>query len=305
MIDVTLRDGGYVNGHTWTVEQAETVVRACAAAGVPYAEVGYLRPARRGVDGDRKPSASSPPDYLARVNEAAGGTGLVVMAHAADILPEDLAALPGFGVRLVRMPTQPGDVLDLEPYVDAAHDAGMAFSANLIRISELSRDEVVAAAEQAGKVNADVFYIADSNGSLFPDAVAGLMNAVRQVSLTALGMHAHDGLSMAFANTLAAVREGAEFVDASLCGMGKGGGNLASELIAGYLQRGGHARLRITPLVEAADALLAPWKGSSIGPRCEAVVSGLLDLNMEQLEVIRRQGAGEVFALFDIAPRQV
>jgi 4-hydroxy 2-oxovalerate aldolase len=58
LIDVTLRDGGKVNDHRWTPAQAIDVVRACLRAGVPQVEVGYWRPRRQRVDGDRAPAAS-------------------------------------------------------------------------------------------------------------------------------------------------------------------------------------------------------------------------------------------------------
>lgn len=308
LLDVTLRDGGYVNKHSWTAAQAERVVRACATARVPLTEVGYLRPARHAVDGDTAPSASCPPRYLEALGaEAANGrgkagTGLVVMAHAKDVTPRDLAGLARFGVRMVRMPTGPRGVADLAPYAEAVRAAGMAFAINLIRISELAEKEILLGAEAAARIPADVFYLADSNGSMFPDDVSGITAQVRRTITGDLGFHPHDGISLAFSNTLAAMRNEFRYIDASLCGMGKGGGNLALELIAAYLHSREIDDFSIFPLVEAATELLPPWKGSQILARCESIISGMLDLNLENLTSIRNDGTGSVFSVLREIP---
>jgi 4-hydroxy 2-oxovalerate aldolase len=300
VVDVTLRDGGYVNGHSWTTERAERVVRACAAGGVPYVEVGYFRPNRHGVDGAELPSASCPSGYLERLREAAGpGTGLVVMAHAKDVSPGALAGLARSGVRLVRMPTAPRTAKELTPYAEAAHDAGMAFSVNLIRVSELAEEEILRTAEAAQGISADVFYLADSNGSMFPDDVARIAGRVRDTVEGALGFHSHDGISMGFANSLMAMQHGFRYIDASLCGMGKGGGNLALELLTAYLNSRGHRAFSLVPLADAAAELPTPWQGDGTLARCESIVSGMLDLNLEHLASIRSEGPGRVLAMLD------
>ncbi|MGY3676814.1 hypothetical protein [Streptomyces sp. TE33382] len=313
LVDVTLRDGGYVNKHSWTTSQAQQVVRACAAAGVPFTEVGYLRPSRHSTDGETAPSASCPPRYLEALRRqtagdprtangpGTGGTGLVVMAHAKDVTPADLAELARLGVRMVRMPVTPHGVAELAPYAEAVRGAGMIFAANLIRISELTEKEVLLSAEAAQRIPADIFYLADSNGSMFPDDVSRLAERVREVVPGSLGFHPHDGISMGFANALVAMRNGFRYVDASLCGMGKGGGNLALELIAAYLHSRDVREFSITPLVDAAADLLAPWKGDQILARCESIVSGMLDLNLEDLRSIRREGSGRLFSILDDA----
>lgn len=305
LLDVTLRDGGYVNKHSWTTEQAERVVRSCTAAGVPFTEVGYLRPARHEVDGDTAPSASCPPRYLealqAEASPAPGaGTGLVVMAHAKDATPADLAALARFGVRLVRMPVPPHKVAELGPYAAAVRDAGMRFAVNLIRISELDEKEILTAAEAAQRISADIFYLADSNGSMFPDGVSRIAGQVRDTVSMTLGFHAHDGLSLGFANALAAMHNGFDYIDASLCGMGKGGGNLALELVAAHLHFRRLCDVSVTPLVDAAISLLTPWKGDQILSRCESIVSGILDLNIENLAELKSADSDStLFSMLD------
>ena len=94
---------------------------------------------------------------------------------------------------------------------------------------------------------------------------------------------------------------GCRHLDASLGGLGKGGGNLSLELIVGYLRTRGQTEFSMAPLVPAAAAVLAPWKGGVLA-RCESIASGLLDLNLDNLQVRQGTPAPDLFALVDALP---
>lgn len=283
LLDVTLRDGGYVNGHSWSRADAMTVVASCAAAQLSYSEVGYFRPARHEVDGPALPASCCPPDYLRALGEGNPGLTLVAMVHGRDVSLDDYRMLSELGIGMVRMPAQLGILPTLPRHVEAARNAGLRVTLNLIRVSELTTDEVVRAAKLAAECDVEAFYLADSNGGLFPDKVTELVRASMDAVGIPLGFHAHDGLSLAFINSLTAVKAGCTYLDASLAGMGKGGGNLSLELIVGYLISRRQAPLLMAPLVRAAETVLRPWK-DGVAARCDSIASGLLDLNIDSIQ---------------------
>ncbi|HZB33780.1 MAG TPA: hypothetical protein VE465_26710 [Streptosporangiaceae bacterium] len=300
LVDVTLRDGGYVNGHSWSGEQAAAIVSACVEAQIPYCEVGYFRPRRHDTDGAQLPTASCPPDYLRRLRADHSGVTLVAMAHAADVELTDYARLADAGVGLVRLPAAITVLPKLGPHVEAAHQAGMKVTINLIRVSELAPSDIVRATKFATSFEVDAYYLADSNGSLFPEDVDRLITSVRETTEIPLGFHAHDGLSLAFINSLTARKAGCEYLDASLNGMGKGGGNLSLELIAGYLRAREGAPFGMTPLSHAAAAVLRPWRGDDVMARCESIASSLLDINLDSIKAMRAaDNGGELVSLVD------
>jgi 4-hydroxy 2-oxovalerate aldolase len=296
VLDVTLRDGGYVNGHSWSTQQAAHVVEAAARAGVWGAEVGYFRPGRHAVDGDRLPSASCPPRYLARLHALAPPLAMVVMVHRAEVELSHYGTLAELGVEMVRLPTKTTEVDQARAHVDAIHDAGMTATVNLLRISEPCHEEIAAAADAAERAGPDVMYIADSNGSLFPESVDELVRLVRGHTDRPIGFHAHDGLSLAFINTLAAMEAGCTYVDASLGGMGKGGGNLKLELIGVYLRARLGAEIVVSPLAETAQEVLARF-GRDGG--CETIVSSLLNLNIDEIARVCAAGDSSLVGMLD------
>lgn len=298
LLDVTLRDGGYVNGHVWSRQQATAVVSACATAHIPFCEVGYYRPQRHDVDGADRPTYCSPDDLLRTLSQAAGAVTVSVMAHTRDVRPTDYRRLADAGVGMVRLPAQQAILPTLTPHVEAAREAGLMVAVNLIRVSELPAREVAAAARQAEQWQVNAFYLADSNGSLFPEEVDRLVRVAGVETSVPLGFHAHDGLSLAFINSLSAVRAGCRYLDASLGGMGKGGGNLALELIAGYLRARSQAPHVMAPLAHAAAEVLKPWRVGMLA-KCESIASGLLDLNIDAISDRRDQDRRELFTLVD------
>lgn len=301
LLDVTLRDGGYVNGHAWSRQQASAVVAACATAQIPYCEVGYFRPLRQHDDGAERPTACCPDDYLRLLHTSAPGLTIAVMAHARDVRLTDYPRLGQLGVGMVRMPALSSVLPSLAPHVEAAQAAGLRVAVNLIRVSELTQSEIASMARYVEAWRTDAFYLADSNGSLFPEQVAALVRVAAEETDVPLGFHAHDGLSLAFINSLTAVRAGCQYLDASLGGMGKGGGNLALELIVGYLRANSLAPHVMTPLARAAAEVLKPWRDGVLS-RCESMASGLLDLNVDAIRDNQDGHRSDLFSLVDAAP---
>jgi 4-hydroxy 2-oxovalerate aldolase len=301
LLDVTLRDGGYVNEHSWSRDDALAIVTSCAEAKIPYCEVGYFRPRRHEADGDRTPTACCPPAYLTDLHDRCPGIVTVVMAHARDVELTDYQRLAELGVGMVRTPAQMHLLPSLERNVDAAKAAGLQVTLNLIRVSEVAPRDVANAARLATRFGADAFYLADSNGSLFPSDVSERVAAAAGETDLPLGFHAHDGLSLAFINSLTALEAGCKYLDASLGGMGKGGGNLSLELIVGYLRARVQAPLSMVPLARAAAQVLEPWKGG-LKARNESIASGLLDLNLDSLQTLRDGDVKELVSLVDALP---
>jgi 4-hydroxy 2-oxovalerate aldolase len=289
LLDVTLRDGGYVNGWKFSATDAAKIVCTAARGGIPYIEVGYYRPRLGNDTGVENPGPMwCPRDYLSAVAQVRGDSDLVVMVHLKDVETGDYVFLADHGITRVRFVAADANVRQLEAHINAAHGAGLACSVNLIRLSARPLDSVISLAREAESIGADWIYAADSNGSMFPGEVEKVFQELRASGIAIpLGFHAHDSLHLAFANSLAAARAGAELLDCSLGGMGKGGGNLVTELITAYFKFQQDEKFEITMLSDVACQTLGPWIGPDHCRRCENMLSALLDLNVDDLKAVR------------------
>lgn len=281
LVDVTLRDGGYLNDHSWTLQQARDIVRVVATTGVRYIEVGYLRPDAA----DNLPAAASPRDYLSALEPLRGQAELAVMIRAA-VSAEDIAMAADCGVGLVRFPVLADRLPAVTPLIDLAKQHGLQVGVNLIRVSQERIAALRVAARIAEEAGADVVYAADSNGSLLPDTVRTVISELGDATRLPVGFHAHDNMRLAFANSLAALDAHADYLDASFRGLGKGGGNLQLELVLGYLRSLGRSDLTPAALPEL-DALVGKEREVMGDTAFLSLVSGVLDLNYD--------AAGELF----------
>jgi 4-hydroxy 2-oxovalerate aldolase len=229
VLDVTLRDGGYLCDWRFPDVTVTTLVELLDRIGVPYIEVGYISD-----DASRPPVLRCCSDYLMRVKQACAQARIVAMLSTAGASAAQL-------VRSVHSRRDVVDVVrltcllpDVGPVLMAAElvrGAGIVCSINLISITAFEPEELLAAVRRIDEAGvADWLYLADSRGALLPQTAASLFGAVRREWPGVLGYHAHDNLRAAVTNSRLALEAGFDLVDASINGYGLGGGN--TELLA-------------------------------------------------------------------------
>jgi 4-hydroxy 2-oxovalerate aldolase len=106
-------------------------------------------------------------------------------------------------------------------------------------------------------------------------------------------------LSLAFVNSLIAISEGISILDASLGGIGKGGGNLGLEAITLYLNRRGEASFRFPPIMKASRDYLMPWLGEGWPKRLKESLSSIINLNQQTLITMNQQAGGNTWELVE------
>jgi 4-hydroxy 2-oxovalerate aldolase len=280
VLDVTLRDGGYVNDFHFSFEDSRSVVEALAGARIPWLEVGYFASPPELTAPVVQPSCRLD-DLRALYDLVAGRAGLVVMVRPGTVAPADIARLAEVGVTLIRiaLPRNGGKTKHaVQAEIECIQGCGMQVSLNVTRASEYGLSEILDFAEEMDSMRPDWLYIADSNGSLFPWQVEQLFLLLGERIQANLGFHAHDSLTLAFANSVAALEHGARAVDSSLGGMGKRG-NLITELLALYLNIHGGCCFDVECLVRATERVIVPWIGTECLTRVGHAMAGILNIN--------------------------
>ena len=143
---------------------------------------------------------------------------------------------------------------------------------------------------------ADAVYIVDSAGAMTTDEarhrIAGLKSAVR----CQVGLHAHNNLSLAVANSVAAIGEGADQIDGCTTGLGAGSGNCPTEILVAVCDRMGISS-GVDPMLvaKAADETVRPMKPDQGVIDRDGLMMGYAGVYGSFLLHIRR--AAERFAL--------
>lgn len=235
VIDVTLRDGGHRTGFGFDDEHVNVLLSHLDNARIDYVEVGY----RNGIlpfNSNIGAAGFCPNAYLAFCKSHLTHVKMAVMVYPQLVEEKDLTALHAHGVDLLRICMGKKDCQAACHVLDMAKHVGLNASINLTHTSLYQDKELDARLEEIAIFAPEIVYLADSNGSLTPLKIRKIYERYTARYPFAFGFHAHDNLGLAQINSLTAYDCGAQFIDCSLAGLGKGIGNLRAEFFIAYLQ---------------------------------------------------------------------
>jgi len=260
LTDSTLRDGSHALAHRFTVEQATAIAGALDAAGVPVIEVSH----GDGLGGSSFNYGFSATDERELIRAVAGAVKqakIAVLLLPGIGLAEDLREAQALGASVARIATHCTEADIAIQHLRMARDLGME-AVGFLMMAHMSEPglllEQARIMEDAG---AQTVYVVDSAGAMtVHDArarVAELRAGLR--AETQVGIHAHNNLSLAVANSLGALEEGVDQVDGCSRGLGAGAGNCATEILVAVSERLGYATgIDTLKVMDVAEAVVAP-----------------------------------------------
>ncbi|WJQ78936.1 4-hydroxy-2-oxovalerate aldolase [Brevibacillus brevis] len=256
--EVALRDGSHAINHQFTVEQVVEVARALDEANVPYIEVSH----GDGLAGSSLQYGLSRTPELELIEAAVSvckqaRVGVLLLPGIGTI--KDLKTAAALGVGMARIATHATEADVSAQHIYQAKELGLT-TAGFLMMAHTAAPEKLA--EQAGLMQSygtDVVYIVDSAGALLPDQAGERVRALKQCLHVPVGFHAHNNLSLAMANTLVAIQEGATWIDGSVRCLGAGAGNTQTEVLLAVLDRMGiQTGVDLYKMMDLAEDIVSP-----------------------------------------------
>ncbi|WP_027087767.1 aldolase catalytic domain-containing protein [Cohnella panacarvi] len=238
IVDCTVRDGGLVNNWDFSVEFVQDLYESLNAAGVEYMEIGYKNsPKLLKSEGKEGPwrflDDSFLRDVIQKKNTKLSALVDVGRVDEADVLPRGESMLD-----LIRVATYARDTAKAIELGTLFHERGYETTINIMALSNVMDNELNESLAMINDSPIDYVYIVDSFGSLDPDDFRYLVEKFgRALKGKRLGVHTHNNMQLAFANTMAAAQLGVELLDASVYGMGRAAGNTPTELLLAKITR--------------------------------------------------------------------
>lgn len=255
VVDATLRDGGLVNDFYFTDEFVRALYESNVKAGVDYMEMGYK--ASKEIFNQSKFGKwkfCDDDEIRAIVGDNDTNLKIAVMADVGRCdYKKDILSRSESPIDLIRVATYLNTIPAAANMIEDAKKKGYEVTCNIMAISNGQESDLRVALDILGQTSADVLYIVDSFGSLYPEQIARITDTYMEFAAKygkQLGIHAHNNQQLAFANTIEAVGDGVDWLDATYAGMGRGAGNCAMELLLGFLRNPKYNNFYVIQFIE-------------------------------------------------------
>ena len=257
VLDCTIRDGGLMNKWQFSKELVKGVYDSCVKAGIDYMEIGYIS------SEDQFPRTEFGPwkfcaedDIREIVGDNNTNTKLSVMADIGRIKFDDIRPKSESVIDLFRVACYD---YQIDKAIELAHhvmDKGYEATINLMAVSKVSNRALEQVLEDVAKSRVGTFYLVDSFGSLYSEDIHHLLQQyISALPGKTIGFHGHNNTQLAFANTIECIIGGANMLDATMLGIGRGAGNCPLELLISFLK---NPKYDIVPILQAIQDHIKP-----------------------------------------------
>ncbi|WP_261131894.1 4-hydroxy-2-oxovalerate aldolase [Bacillus sp. Marseille-Q3570] len=273
IVEVALRDGSHAIGHQFTVDQVKAVARKLDEANVPYIEVSH----GDGIGGSSLQYGRSATNEMELIEAAVSvckqaKIGVLLLPGIGTVT--ELKEAANLGARMVRVATHVTEADVSRQHIKLAKELGLETVGFLMMAHMVPVEKLVEQAQLMENYGADTVYVVDSAGALLPHQVKERIRALKGRLSINIGFHGHNNLSLAMANSIVAIEEGATWVDGSVRCLGAGAGNTQTEVLAAVLDRLGiETGIELYKMMDLAEDTVAP-----ILPQPQEITKGSLVL---------------------------
>ena len=257
VLDCTVRDGGLMNKWQFSKNFVKKVYDTCVEAGVDYMEIGYISSEDQFPRDQYGPWKFCAEEELREiVGDNNTNTKLSVMADIGRIKFDDIRPKSESVVDLFRVACYD---YQIDKAIELAHhvmDKGYEATINLMAVSKVAERSLNEVLEDVAKSRVGTFYLVDSFGSLYSEDIHGLMDKyMKALPGKTIGFHGHNNQQLAFANTIECIIKGANMLDATMLGIGRGAGNCPMELLISFLK---NPKYKLKPILRLIQEEMIP-----------------------------------------------
>lgn len=257
VLDCSVRDGGLINKWQFSDELVRETYIKCAAAGVDYVEIGYKA----------DPNLFDPKEYgkwrfckeedirdvLEGVELTAKLSCLVDIGRVRD---EDFLPVDESMFDLVRVACYLRDVDKGIALAETIMAKGYEVSLNIMAVSTNLEKDIDEGLAEIATTEIPYVYVVDSYGSMYSEDITWLVKKYQTAMPgKTIGIHTHNNSQLGFANTIQAIIDGANMLDASVFGIGRGAGNCPLELLVGFLK---NPKFDVRPILQVLEEHYLP-----------------------------------------------
>lgn len=260
VLDCTLRDGGYINQWEFGKNNIVKIISGLVDSNMDIIECGYLTDkSSHNPDSTLFESIHAIKEYLPISRRE---SMLVCMINFGEYDVNNLPLNDGTAIDGIRLAFHKNDLDEALKTGFKIMDKGYKlFMQPMVSIS-YSDQEFIDLIHRSNDLNPYAFYIVDSFGVMKRKDLMRLYYLVDHNLNDEIfvGYHSHNNIQMAYSNaqTLVDLKTKRKMIiDSSVFGMGRGAGNLNTELFIEYINEQNGSKYRIEPLLKIIDQVLS------------------------------------------------
>jgi 4-hydroxy 2-oxovalerate aldolase len=282
-----------MNKSQFTLECVRAVYKSVCEAGVHIVELGY-RNSRKMFDPEKYGAWRFCDDEM--IKKVVGDskypdTKIAVMMDAHKSSIDDLLPREKSLVDVVRCATYVKDIDKCIKIVNDAFSKGYESTINIMSISTAPERELNEALQQIREeTKIKACYIVDSFGNLYSEDIDYFVSKYQKLMPgIEVGVHMHNNQQLAFANTIEGIIRGANYLDGTLYGLGRGAGNCCLELLLGFLK---NPKFNMRPILDVIASDIIPLqKQINWGYSVPYMITGIMNRHPE--EAIKQMALAE------------
>ena len=298
VFDCTIRDGGLINNHYFTDEFVRAVYQALSKAGIDYMEMGYRSSRELFPPAEYGDWKYCDDEKIRQVIEGIeSDIKISIMVDSYRVKEQQFIPADESPIDMIRSATYVKYIDSAIELINRCHDLGYETTCNIMAISREIEPDIIEALEQLAKTPVDVVYVVDSFGALYCEQIEYLVKLYQEhLPGKTIGIHCHNNQQLAFGNTIEGIIHGANYIDGSLYGIGRGPGNCCLELIVGFLK---NPKFDIRPVLKVVQEHMIPMREEiEWGYIIPYMVTGILNEHPRSAIALRKTDQKDKYAKF-------
>ena len=257
ILDCTLRDGGYYNKWDFDNNLIKSYFSNIKKSNIKHVEIGFRFFSQNYFLG----SLAYSTDHYLKTLKIPKNIMIYVMINSSDLINKKVSCINELldlkrnsRVNGVRLATHFKEVKSLLPFIKKINSLGYKIIVNLMQANDRSEDEIYNTIKLLKKSNCvSILYFADSLGKMEPKDISRLYCIAKKFWKKDFGIHTHDNKGFALQNSLEAIKNGVNWIDSTIQGMGRGAGNLQTEILLAEVDKEKHIKYKLEPIYKLSE----------------------------------------------------
>ena len=258
ILDCTLRDGGYINNFHFGVNRIQTIKEKLYEANIEIIECGFLKSGCNDPDCSLYGSVEQ-----VRLPAKRGNQMFVAMIAYGDISADEITKYQYGLIDGIRLTFHNSEWKNTRQMAIELMEKGYKIFIQPVGTISYTDEQLLYLVNEVNSLNPYAFYIVDTLGSMYRNDLLRLFFLIENnlSKNILLGFHSHNNMQLSFANAMTLLEQHTNrhvIIDSSIFGMGRGAGNLNTELITHYINNNMENRYNLIPLLELIDDVILP-----------------------------------------------